>query len=205
MLTIKVIARLMTPILVATAWQTLVAEEPAPSPAPAPATSIREWHSDPKTTPAAGTTAQGPAKSIREWNPTAAAKPAAKPANATAATPVTAPAAAPAPTPALSAAVPKSPMTISLTSSLRQGSLVVILDDVPIFKEEFHKSFFLFTQTTKWDPLPVASGKHKLEAAVYGTKKKYFSATYDLDVSRTKASELHFVMQGDKLTIGNGS
>ena len=43
--------------------------------------------------------------------------------------------------------------------------------------------------------------KHTLSAKVYGTSKTYFSASYDLDVSRTKASELRFVMQGDKLTV----
>jgi len=59
----------------------------------------------------------------------------------------------------------------------------------------------LIAQTTTWDPLQVTAGKHRLSAKVYGTKKTYLSAIYDLDVSRTKRSELRFVMQGDKLTV----
>jgi hypothetical protein len=103
--------------------------------------------------------------------------------------------------PAVRSAVPKSPITISLTSTMRHGNLVVLLDGVPIFNEEFKKPVLLISQTTTWDPLQVASGKHRLTAKVYGTKKTYLSATYDLNVSRTKGSELRFRMQGEKLTV----
>jgi hypothetical protein len=84
---------------------------------------------------------------------------------------------------------------------MRHGNLVVLLDGVPIFNEEFKKPVLLISQTTTWDPLQVASGKHRLTAKVYGTKKTYLSATYDLNVSRTKGSELRFRMQGEKLTV----
>ena len=84
---------------------------------------------------------------------------------------------------------------------MRRGKLVVLLDDVPIFSEEFQKPLLLISQTTTWDPLQVSAGKHRLSAKVYGTKKTYLSAIYDLNVSRTKRSALRFVMQGDKLTV----
>ena len=120
-----------------------------------------------------------PARSIREWNPT--------PIAAAAASPCSTPNASPAAMPAVRTVVPASPITISITSTLRQGNLVVMLDDV--------------SQTTKWDPVQIPAGPHRLAAKVYGTKKTYFSALYDLNVSRTKGSALRFVMQGDKLTV----
>jgi len=101
----------------------------------------------------------------------------------------------------VSATGPKSPLTFSLTSSLREGNLVVELDEVPIFNEKFQKPLLLISQTTTWDPLQVPSGKHRLSAKVYGSKKTYFSKVYDLQVSRTKGSTLRFVMRGDKLTV----
>lgn len=187
----RLLARLVIPVLVATTWQTLMAEEPAGT-AP-PAQSIREWKSQPAAASAADAAATSPAKSIHEWKTT--------PTLTQGACPVATPAANPAATPPASAAVSKSPITISITSTLREGSLVVVLDDVPIFNEKFQKPVLLISQTTRWDPLQVAAGKHTLSAKVYGTKKTYLSATYDFDVSRTKASALHFVMQGDKLTV----
>jgi hypothetical protein len=103
--------------------------------------------------------------------------------------------------PAAHSGVAKSPITISLTSTMRHGNLVVLLDDVPVFNEEFQKPALIISQTTTWDPLQITAGKHKLTAKVYGTKKTYLSATYDLNVSRTKGSELRFLMKGDKLTV----
>ena len=103
--------------------------------------------------------------------------------------------------PAVRAGSPKSPVTISLTSTMRQGKLVVLIDEVPVFNEQFQKPLLLISQTTTWDPVQVTPGKHRLSAKVYGTKKTYLSAVYDLNVSRTKASELRFVMRGDKLTV----
>ena len=94
---------------------------------------------------------------------------------------------------------------ISFTSSMREGNLVVLIDGVPVFNETFQKPVLLISQTTTWDPLHVTAGKHRLSAKVYGTKKTYLSATYDLNVSRTKGSELRFLMKGDKLTVEVGS
>lgn len=171
----------------------------APAGTTSPAQSIGEWRTTPGATPS-GTTA--PASSIREWmtpqspalGPCATATPLANMAAA-------APAAMPAAKPAAGAAATKRPITISFTSTLRQGNLVVFLDDKPIFNEQFQKPMLIISQTTRWDPLEVAGGKHKLSAKVYGTKKTYFSATYDLELSRTKGTALHFVMRGDRLTV----
>jgi hypothetical protein len=194
----KMVASLVVRLLVATTTPTLAAGEPVGT-AP-PSNSIHAWLTTPSATPATQTLAAGgpmgttqPAQSIHEWmtTPTAATMPcltATPIANSTA-------------MPAVSAAVAKSPITISFTSTLRQGKLVVELDDVPIFNEKFQKPLLLISQTTTWDPLQIAAGKHRLSAKVYGAKKTYLSATYDLDVSRTKASKLRFVMQGDKLTV----
>jgi len=103
---------------------------------------------------------------------------------------------------AVPAAVPKSPVTISFTSRMRQGNLVVLLDGVPVFNEAFQKPMFIISQTTKWDPVQVAAGKHKLTAKVYGTKgKTYLSETYDLQLSRTEGIELRILMKGDTLTV----
>jgi hypothetical protein len=137
--------------------------------------------------------AKPPAKSIREWNPNPAAAPAASPCSMAAVGPAAMPAVRP--------AVPASPLTISLTSSLREGNLVVLIDDVPIFNESFRKPVLLISQTTTWDPVQIPAGPHRLAAKVYGTKKTYLSALYDLTVSHTKASALRFVMKGDKLTV----
>jgi len=91
---------------------------------------------------------------------------------------------------------------VTVSSALPAFSdLVVLLDDVPIFKEEFQKPVLVISQTTTWDPLQVTAGKHRLSARVYGMKKTYLSAIYDLNVSRTKGSELRFLMKGDKLTV----
>lgn len=134
-----------------------------------------------------------PAKSIREWKPTPIAAPAANPCTTQTASPAT--------KPAVSAAAPTFPITISITSTLRQGNLVVMLDDVPIFNEKFQKPVLLISQTTTWDAVQIPAGQHRLSAKVYGAKKTYLSALYDLNVSRTKASALRFVMRGDKLTV----
>jgi hypothetical protein len=177
------LAHLVIPALVATTSQPLAAGEPVG--AMRPARSIHEWMTQPVATPCG----------------TSTASPLAMPAVNSAAML----AANSAPKPYARVAVPKSPMTISITSSLRKGSLVVALDDVPIFNEKFQKPILLISQTTTWDPLQVAAGKLKLSAKVLGTKKTYFSKTYDLDLSRTKSTALRFVLQGDKLTIGLAS
>jgi hypothetical protein len=99
------------------------------------------------------------------------------------------------------AGVAKIPITISITSSLREGNLVVMLDDVPIFNEKFQKPVLLISRTTTWDPLEVAAGDHRLSATVYGSKKKYFSKLYDLHLAPRGGNTLRFVMQGDKLIV----
>lgn len=111
-------------------------------------------------------------------------------------------AANPAAKPAGRSAVPKSPITISITSWIRQGNLVVSLDGVPVFNEEFQKPFFVISQTTTWDPLQVTAGAHRLTAKVSGKNgKTYLSGIYDLEVSRTKGIELRFRMKGDRLIV----
>ena len=116
------------------------------------------------------------------------------------------PAAKSATKPAARAAVPKSPVTISITSRMRQGNLVVSLDGVPVFSEEFQKPLFVISQTTTWDPVQVAAGKHKLTAKVLGKNgKTYHSETYDLELSRTKGIELRIRMKGDMLTVESES
>src|SRR5262245_31235042 len=104
--------------------------------------------------------------------------------------------------PAARASASKSPVTISLTSQMREGNLVVLLDGVPVFNEAFKKPALIISQTTTWDPLQVTAGKHKLTAKVYGTKgRTYLSPSYDLVVSRHKGTEVRFRMKGDMLTV----
>jgi len=67
----------------------------------------------------------------------------------------------------------KSPVTISFTSSMRHGNLVVMLDGVPVFNEEFQKPLLIISQTTTWDPVQVSAGKHKLTAKVYGPDVRF--------------------------------
>jgi hypothetical protein len=181
-------------VLVATALQPLVADEPAGT--PATATSIHDWKADPSAT-AAPAAASGPARSIREWRNPSAQRAAATPC----VDPAVMPAATPAATPAARTAVPTSPIAISITSMMRHGKLIVMLDGVPVFTENFQKPVLLISQTTTWDPIQVAAGKHRLSAKVLGDKKTYLSAIYDLEVSHTKESELRFLMKGDKLTV----
>lgn len=178
------------------AFQALVAGESAAP--PPPAKSIREWKTAPSPATAASTS---PAKSIREWrttpNPAPEPCPTASPMASSPATPAkNAPAGH-----AANGAAPTKPITISLTSTLRRGSLVVLLDDVPIFNEKFQKPLLAISQTTTWDPLKVRPGAHRLSARVHGTKKTYHSKTYDLQLSSTNGAVLRFVMQGDKLVV----
>ena len=201
----EMLVRLVMSVLVASTLDSVVAEEPVgttPS-----AKSIREWNPTPNAASATNSAATHaarepvgttlPAKSIREWNPNPIAAPAASPCSMGSVGP-----------PAMPAArnvVAASPITISITSTLRQGNLVIMLDDVPIFNEQFQKPILLISQTTTWDPVQIPAGKHRLAAKVYGTKKTYLSAIYDLNVSPTKGSALRFVVKGDKLTAEEAS
>jgi hypothetical protein len=220
------LARLSVLALGAIAIQALLAEEPAnpvepaksvrewmvtASPAPdanavaapaGPATSIREWRTAPGQAQAAPA---APAKSVKEWRTPAAPASAPCPMSAPIAAAAAAPAAAPAAKSSKGAAVTKTPITISLKSTMREGSLVVILDDVAVFNEKFKKPVYIISQTTKWDPLLIPAGNHRLTAKILGAKKTYFSKTYDLYVSPTKGSALRFAMQGEKLTVALGS
>ena len=225
------LARLFVPAVGAIALQALGAEEPAtttppatsirewratPSPAPNadaaatltfPATSISEWLAMtgpvPAVSPAA--TPTPPATSIREWRTTSSPAPGPCPMTSPIANLSATPAASPSAKPAVGAAVATSPVTISIKSMLRQGTLVVALDGVPVFKEKFQKPLLAISQTTTWDPLLVVAGTHRLTATVHGTKKTYTSKTYDLQLSRTNGATLRFVMRGDKLTVELGS
>lgn len=173
-------------------------QTPNPAGATPPARSISEWKATASPTPADSTL---PAKSIGEWKTPPSPTPApcsTVPTNAALPAP---PAANPPVVPTVSAAPPTRPLTISFKSTLRRGSLVVMLDDVPIFNEKFEKSPLIISQTTTWDPLQVAAGTHRLSAKVFGTKKTYFSRAYDLTLSSTKGATLRFVMRGDKLTV----
>ncbi len=99
-------------------------------------------------------------------------------------------------------AATKSPITFSITSRIRRGNLVVTLDDKPVFNEKFQKPVYLISQTTRWDPVQVTAGAHKLIAKVYTDKgKTYLSGVYNLEVSRTKGIELRFRMKGEALTV----
>lgn len=196
----RMLAHLLVSALGAIAVQPLVAGEPAVS-AP-PAKSISEWRTTASPAPA-GT--PPPAQSIREWRTTPSLTPGPCPTASPIAGVAVTPVANPPAKPAVSAATPTTPVTISFTSTLRQGNLVVILDDVPVFNEKFQKPLLIISQTTEWDPLQVPAGTHRLTAKVYGTKKTYFSKTYDLQLSRTKGAVLRFVMRGDKLTVALAS
>lgn len=193
----RMLARLTASALGVIAFQALVAAEPAAP--PPPAKSIKEWKTTSSPAPDAP---PPPAKSIREWktapNSTPEPCPTASPIANVSATPA-------AKAPAASAAAPTKPITISLKSTLRRGSLVVLLDDVPIFNQKFEKPLLVLSQTTTWDPLKVTSGVHRLSARVHGTKKTYFSKTYDLQLTSTKEAVLRFVMQGDNLVVDLGS
>ena len=97
---------------------------------------------------------------------------------------------------------PKSPITISLKSRMREGSLVVMIDNVPILNEKFNKPFFAISQTTKWDPMQVPVGKHKLTAKLVGANGKTVSSgTYDLELSRKQGIELVLRTKSGKLVV----
>ena len=186
-------------VLGATTLQMVAAEEPVGT--TPPARSIREWRTNSTQASGQPVGTTRPAQSIREWM----ANPAPATAPCPTATPIAmssvAPAVNPADKQAVSAVVQKTPFTISINSALRQVNLVVVLDGVTIFDEKFRKPLLFVSQTTTWDPLQVAPGAHRLSAKVYGAKTTYLSADYDLQVSRTKAAVLRFVLRGDKLTV----
>ena len=128
----------------------------------------------------------------KEWKPSqgAATKPAATPAAKKAAKPTA------------SSSRAKSPITISLKSRMREGNLLVMVDNVPILNEKFNKPLFAISQTTTWDPLQVPVGKHKLTAKIVNANGKTInSGTYDLELSRKQGIELMLRVKSGKLIV----
>src|SRR5262249_50426451 len=138
-----------------------LATPPTVAPA-APPTAALATPPTPTPTPAA-LPAAGPAHPTREWRAAPRASPRAVPPDASPA--ATASAAA---NRVLGATTPTAPITISITSTLREGNLVVKLDDVPVFNEKFQKPALLISQTTTWDPVVVVAGQHRLSAEIRG-------------------------------------
>ena len=96
----------------------------------------------------------------------------------------------------------KSEITISLSSRIRRGNLVVTLNGTPVFNEKFEKATFAISQTTTWNPVVALPGKYKLSAQVSGENgKTYESDTYNLQLSGSKGIEILIKVKGDKLTI----
>lgn len=95
-----------------------------------------------------------------------------------------------------------SQVTISLTHRVRRGSLTVWLDSKPIFIEKFSKAAMAISQTTRWDPLTLPAGKHKLKARVIGEDgTTYESDAYPIDIPRASEAEVRIRIKGDKLTF----
>ena len=109
---------------------------------------------------------------------------------------------APAKVPLPAPAVPASNVTISLAHHMRQGSLMVSLDGVPIFDEKFTKSGWAIFQTTVWDPLHAPAGQHTIIAHVTGQDgKTYVSSSYPVEFPSGKGVALRIGLKGDALTI----
>ena len=105
----------------------------------------------------------------------------------------TAPAVAPAPT---------VDVTISFAHRLRRGTLVVLLDGVAIFNENFSKAKLAVVQTTIWDPLKAPAGGHTLTARVNGEDgKTYVSDSYKFEFPPERGIELRIGLKGDTLTV----
>ena len=112
---------------------------------------------------------------------------------------------APTPAPApVSAPAPDVTVTISVASRLRRGTLVVTLDDKPIFGETFSKSRLALVQTTVWDPLHAPAGAHVIGARVTGEDGKTYAADpTTVTLPGGKAIALRFRLKGDVLTLAS--
>ena len=172
-----------------------VAAPPAPVPAPvteapaakSPAASPARTHAAQKSQKSAP---QTPAHQFPAPPPHVPAKPAAVATHA----PAKAPAAVP---PVLA-----SNVTISLSHHMRQGTLMVSLDGVPIFDERFTKSKLAIFQTTVWDPLHAPAGEHTIIARVTGQDgKTYVSNSYPVAFPSGKGIALRIGLKGDALTV----
>jgi serine/threonine-protein kinase len=113
--------------------------------------------------------------------------------------------------PPLPAPVPPKPAvvttkaTFSLTHRIRQGTLVVSLDGVAIFREEFSKAKMAISQTTTWDPVKVSAGKHTLKAKVIGADgRTYQSDVYAVQLPRSPAATFRIRFKDGKLVVQQG-
>jgi serine/threonine-protein kinase len=98
--------------------------------------------------------------------------------------------------------LPAANVTISLAHRMRQGTLVVSLDGVPIFDEKFTKSKLAIFQTTVWDPLHAPAGEHAIIARVTGQDgKTYVSDSYSVAFPSGKGIALRIGLKGDALTV----
>jgi serine/threonine-protein kinase len=99
-------------------------------------------------------------------------------------------------------AVPPSGVAVSLSHRIRNGTLVVELDGVPVFNERFTKDKLAISQTTSWDAFRAPSGKHKLKASVMTEDgKTYLSDLHIVDLPGAKNAIVRIGFKGDKLTI----
>jgi serine/threonine protein kinase len=97
---------------------------------------------------------------------------------------------------------PMVDVTIRFAHRLRRGKLVVLLDGVAIFSENFSKAKLALVQTTVWDPLKAPAGRHTLTARVSGEDgATYVSEAYKLEFPPEQGVELRIGLKGDALTV----
>ncbi len=100
------------------------------------------------------------------------------------------------------APVPMVDVTISFAHRLRRGTLVVLLDGVAIFNEQFSKAKLAVIQTTVWDPLKAPAGGHTLTVRVNGEDgATYVSDPYKFEFSPEDGIELRIGLKGNALTV----
>ena len=113
--------------------------------------------------------------------------------------------ASPPPVPKVPVAVAPAPtvdVTISFAHRLRRGTLVVLLDGVAIFNEQFSKAKLAVIQTTVWDPLKAPAGGHTLTARVSAEDgTTYVSDSYKFEFPPERGVELRIGLKGDALTV----
>ena len=98
--------------------------------------------------------------------------------------------------------VPMVDVTISFAHRLRRGTLVVLLDGVAVFSEQFKKAKLAVVQTTVWDPLKAPAGRHTLSVRVNGEDgTTYVSDSYKFEFSPEEGIELRIGLKGDSLTV----
>jgi hypothetical protein len=134
--------------------------------------------------------------------PARAAAPAPAPPRATSPSRPTPPAKSRAAATAPKPVVATANATISLTHRIREGTLIISMDGVSIFKERFSKEKLALLQTTTWDPFLIAAGRHTLRAQVIAAGGAVYSSD-DLPVHLEKSqdAELRIKFKGDRLVI----